>query len=349
MDRNKTKLKELEDKVAEADFWNLPEENRNEVIDELKETKQIVIPFCELHQKIEDTEVLFTLACEEDDEETLEEAHKEIKLCLRDIKALSVKATFTDEDDYRSAFIHVQAGAGGTDACDWAQMLLRMYTRYLDKKNYSYQILDEQVEEEGGIKNATIHVKGKLAYGYLKSESGVHRLVRISPFDSSNRRHTSFASLDIVPEFDDSHFSVEINEKDLKIDYYRASGAGGQHVNVTDSAVRIKHIPTGLTACCQNERSQHKNKAMAMKILQARIYKKNKAEQEAKLEKQYGSKTTVSWSNQIRSYVLHPYTKVKDLRTNFETGNTQAVLDGDIDQFIEAFLLDLNSQKLEKN
>ena len=208
------------------------------------------------------------------------------------------------------------------------------------------QILEQSVEQEGGIKSTTLHIKGDWAYGYLKSENGVHRLVRISPFDSNNRRHTSFAAVDVVPEFDNI-IDIDISEKDLRIDYYRSSGAGGQHVNVTDSAVRITHKPSKIVVCCQNERSQHKNKAMAMKVLKARLYKKEKQEQEKKFEKKYGNKLEVSWGNQIRSYVFHPYNMIKDHRTNFEVGNIQSVLDGNLDEFIKSYLF--NQKKVKKD
>lgn len=304
----------------------------------MKESKNIVEPLVAASQKLEDVNILFELACEEDDSQTLCEIIPELEECRKSIVGLTLKATFSDEEDKRHAFVTIQAGAGGTDACDWANMLLRMYIRYAERMHFNVVLLDRQDEEEGGIKSAILHVKGKLAYGYLKSERGVHRLIRISPYDSSGRRHTSFASLEVIPEFD-VDFSVEVDKKDLHIDFYRSSGAGGQHVNVTDSAVRIRHLSTGIVVCCQNERSQHKNRAMAMKILQAKLYQKKREDEQQRIASQYGNKTSVSWSNQIRSYFLHPYTLVKDHRTNCETGNAQAVLDGEIGEFVEAYLL----------
>jgi peptide chain release factor 2 len=323
--------------VAQAGFWNLPEEERNQVIGEMKEIKRLVEPLTNIGQQIEDMRILFELACEESDADAFNEVQQNLVRCEQDLVSLRLKATFTAEDDPRNAFLSIQAGAGGTDACDWASMLLRMYTRYAENRGYKTTLLDLQHEEEGGIKSATLQIQGKLAYGYLKSENGVHRLVRISPFDASGRRHTSFAAVHLVPEIAD--VNIDFNEKDLKIDFYRSSGPGGQNVNTTDSAVRLTHLPSGIVVCCQNERSQHKNRAMAMKVLQARIYQKSLDERQEKIAKQYGNKASVSWSNQIRSYVLQPYTLVKDHRTNFEVGNVAAVLDGEIEPFIEAYLL----------
>ncbi len=344
MEGNQKRLQIEEEKMSQAGFWNLPEEQRNIVIQNLKQARQIVEPIVELKQNIEDTCILFEMACEENSIEELQEIANEIEQNQIALQSLTLQATFQEEDDKKNAFFSIQAGSGGVEACDWAEMLLRMYLKYFDKKKYTVTTLDYSAESEAGIKSVTLQVQGNLAYGYLKSERGVHRLVRISPFDAGARRHTSFAGVDVIPEMDDN-VDIEINEKDLRIDFYRSSGAGGQHVNVTDSAVRITHIPTGIVVNCQNERSQHKNRATAMKVLQARLYQKRKQEQEESLYKQYGAKTQVSWSNQIRSYVLQPYTLVKDHRTNYETGNTQAVLDGELDAFIENFLLWNNSQK----
>ena len=324
--------------MAEPNFWNMPEESRNKVIEELKSIKQSIDPVIELGKRLEDVEIMYNLAKEEDDADTFSEVGDELTGCQQAMKKLMLTASFSHEDDRRNAFLSIQAGAGGTDACDWAEMLLRMYLRYADRKNFKATIIHQHSEEEGGIKSATLHIQGEWPYGYLKSERGVHRLIRISPYDSSGRRHTSFAAVDVVPEFDTS-ISVDISEKDLRIDRYRSSGAGGQHVNVTDSAVRVTYLPTGIVVCCQNERSQHKNLSMAMKILQARLYQQRKQEQETVLAKQYGDKSRVSFSNQIRSYFLHPYTLIKDHRTGYEMGNAQAVLDGVLDGFIEAYLL----------
>lgn len=290
-----------------------------------------------LSKKLEDISILFELAIQEKDETTLQEITQHLTLVGEQLLAFRLKNTFTTPDDHRNAFLSVQAGTGGTDACDWASMLLRMYEHYATHHNFKVALLDYQPEEEGGVKSATLHIQGEWAYGYLKSERGVHRLVRISPYDASGRRHTSFAAIDVTPELD-AESEIEISEKDLRIDCYRSSGAGGQHVNKTESAIRITHLPTGIVVCVQNERSQHKNRALAMKILQSRLLQKRKQEQAEALAEDYNSKGKVSWSNQIRSYVLHPYSLVKDHRTNYETGNTQAVLDGELDSFIDAYL-----------
>ena len=323
----------------------MPDEQRNKTIEELKESKRCVDPVMSIAKQLEDAELLFQMACEENDFKAIGEVKHDLGPCEQELLALTLKTTFTEPEDERAAFLSIQAGAGGTDACDWAGMLLRMYVRYAERSRFKIILLDEQCEAEGGIKSATLHIQGKWAYGYLKAEKGVHRLVRMSPFDSSGRRHTSFAAVQLVPEMDE--IIDEINEDDIKIDFYHSSGPGGQNVNVTDSAVRLTHLPSGIVVCCQSERSQHKNRATAMKVLQARLYQKNKEEQEAKIAKQYGNKASVSWSNQIRSYVLHPYTLVKDHRTNYEVGNINAVLDGGIDPFIEAYLLTLST--LPKN
>jgi len=236
-----------------------------------------------------------------------------------------------------NAIISVNAGAGGTESCDWVEMLFRMYTKWSDQKRYVLQRIDYLQGEEAGIKNVTFIVKGEFAYGHLKSEKGVHRLVRISPFDANNRRHTSFASVDVSPEIDEN-IKIDIKEADLRIDTYRAGGRGGQHVNVTDSAVRITHIPTGIVAQCQNERSQYKNKSVAMKVLKSRIYEKELERKKAKIAKQEEQKKSIEWGSQIRSYVLHPYSMVKDHRTGCETSDASGVLDGDLDDFMDAFL-----------
>jgi peptide chain release factor 2 len=241
------------------------------------------------------------------------------------------------EHDARNGLLAINAGAGGIEACDWASMLLRMYTRWAERSGYATELLDIQPNDEGGIKSANLAVRGEHAYGYLRSEIGVHRLVRISPFDAQKRRHTSFASVDVVPEFDEDG-AIEILEKDLRVETYRSGGAGGQHVNKTESAVRLTHLPTGVVAACQNERSQHRNRAMALKMLRAKLYRIQEMERDAELRKLYGEKGEIAFGSQIRNYVLQPYQLVKDVRTGHETGNVQAVLDGDLDAFIFAFL-----------
>jgi peptide chain release factor 2 len=251
-------------------------------------------------------------------------------------RRIQVLEFLSAEHDASSAFLSIHSGAGGTEACDWVNMLLRMYTRWIEQRGFKSQIVD-LLEAEGGLKSVTLHVAGDYAFGYLKGEAGIHRLVRISPFDSNKRRHTSFASVYCVPEIEEE-IEIEINPDDLRVDTYRAQGAGGQHVNKTDSAVRITHLPTGIIAQCQNERSQYKNKVMAMKVLKSRLYDHIRQEREKEMEKLEKEKKDISWGNQIRSYVFHPYTMVKDHRTKVETGNVQAVMDGGIDTFIEEFL-----------
>ena len=270
-----------------------------------------------------------------------EESLKHFKLDLSKLKSkidgLEFKNLLGGQTDRNNAILNINAGAGGTESCDWAGMLLRMYTRWAEGKGYQLTKLDQLLGEEAGIKNVTILVKGDYAYGYLKSESGVHRLVRISPFDSNKRRHTSFASVDVIAEVSDD-IQVDIKEADLKIDTYRAGGKGGQHVNKTDSAVRITHMPTGIVVQCQNERSQFKNRSTALKVLKAKLYEKEAQAKVKELENLYEAKKEIAWGSQIRSYVLHPYSLVKDHRTGYETGNAQGVLDGELDTFIEAYL-----------
>lgn len=283
----------------------------------------------------------------EEDAESGEDLLAESLPLLREVEksldSLELQSLLGDEADQRNAIVSINPGAGGTESQDWAQMLLRMYLRWAERRGFTAEILDHQYAEEAGIKGATVAVGGPYAYGYLKAENGVHRLVRISPYDANSRRHTSFASVFAFPEVEDD-IEVDIEEKDLRIDTFRSSGAGGQHVNVTDSAVRITHLPTGIVVSCQNERSQHKNKATAMRILRARLYEQMKREKEEEKEKIEGLKKEIAWGSQIRSYVLHPYRMVKDHRTGFETGNVDAVLDGDLDDFIQAYLLGRREQ-----
>jgi len=318
------------------------------VLKERSNIKNLVDGLENLSREIEDAEVLSELSSEEGDEETAKEARTKLSEIEEKIESLEFKRMLGGEDDEKNAIVSINAGAGGTEAQDWAEMLLRMYVRYAERNGYGVEMLDYQPGEEAGIKSATFFVKGPYAYGYLKSESGVHRLVRISPFDANKRRHTSFASVFVSPEIgEDIH--VEIDEKDLRIDTFRAGGKGGQHVNKTDSAVRITHLPTGIAVSCQNERSQHQNRAVAMKVLRARLYELEKEKQQEKLEELHSTKKDISWGSQIRSYVLHPYRMVKDHRTGYETGNVEPVLDGNLGGFIEAYLLYLSREKSGKN
>jgi peptide chain release factor 2 len=291
-----------------------------------------------LEQKIDDNVEMIALAEEEEGaDELVSEAEQSLEGIKDELAKMELESLLSGEADSFDAYLEVNAGAGGTEAQDWANMLYRMYVRWAEQHNYKVEMLDESDGEEAGIKSATIRVSGHNAYGWLKSESGVHRLVRISPFDSNAKRHTSFASIGVSPVIDDS-IDIEIEEKDLRIDTYRASGAGGQHVNRTDSAVRITHGPTGIVVACQNQRSQHQNKANAMEMLKARLYELELQKREEEKMAAHGEKTDIGWGHQIRSYVLHPYQMVKDLRTNVETSQTQDVLNGDLDMFLSAAL-----------
>ena len=283
-------------------------------------------------------DVLFELAREAEDEQTLEEVKESLGHLTSTVRSEEIRRMLGREEDRLNAILTIHAGAGGTEAQDWAEILLRMYLRWAEKRNYRTQILDFQPGEEAGIKSATVEMEGEYAFGYARAESGIHRLVRISPFDAAARRHTSFASVFVYPEVGDE-IVIDIDEKDLRIDTYRSSGKGGQHVNKTDSAVRITHLPTGIVVQCQNERSQHKNKAMALKVLRSRLYEMKLQEQSAKMDELHKTKKDIAWGSQIRSYVLHPYKMIKDHRTNLEVGNTQKILDGDLDEFIEAYLI----------
>ena len=323
--------------MAKPDFWD-NREHAQSVVSEVSSLKGTLDPFSRLQQAVEEFSVLAELAAEEEDgSELLTEADASWKKLLRDLDRLELVSFFSGKMDRNNAFLSVHAGAGGTESCDWANMLLRMYTHWLEKRGMKYDTVDIQPGEEAGIKSATLLVSGEFATGYLKAERGVHRLVRISPFDANKRRHTSFAAVDVLPEIDEE-IEIDISESDLRVDTYRASGAGGQHVNRTDSAVRLTHLPTGIVVTCQNERSQHKNRATAMKILKARLYELEEDKKREERAAEYGAKTDNAWGNQIRSYVLQPYQMVKDLRTDVQTGNVSAVLDGDIDDFIEAYL-----------
>lgn len=298
--------------------------------DEINEWKQ-------LYSRLEDAETMLELGLEESDENLISELKIETDDLAKKVSQVEFELMFDEAHDRNNAILTIHSGQGGTESQDWAQILMRMYLRWCESKSYKTDLIDLMPGEEAGIKSATILVSGDYAYGYLKAEAGVHRLVRLSPFDFNHRRHTSFASVSMLPEINEE-IEVEVNEKDLRVDTYRASGAGGQHVNVTDSAVRIVHIPTGIVAQCQNERSQHKNREIAMKILRARLYEYQLNKREEELARLRGEKREITWGSQIRSYVMHPYRLVKDLRTDIETGDVGSVLDGKIDQFIAAYL-----------
>jgi len=323
--------------MARPGFWD-DQETAKKVIADLKSVKALVEPARELDSKLADAEAMFELATEADDEESMEEAAVMVSDLSESLERFRVQATLSAPEDASDAFLAIHAGAGGTESCDWADMLLRLYLRWAERSGCEAEMLDRNPGEEAGIKSVTIAVRGPFAYGRLKSEIGVHRLVRISPFDSAKRRHTSFASVDVIPELDTEDGEIDINENDLKIDTYRAGGAGGQHVNKVDSAVRITHVPTGVVVQCQNERSQHQNKRQAMNLLKAKLLNLKRLEREKELAQAYDAKGEIAWGNQIRSYVLQPYQMIKDHRTNFERGDVERVLDGDIDDFIEAYL-----------
>jgi len=303
--------------------------------------------FEKLEKKAADLQALLDMAAEEKDEATREETEREISVLTGELSNFELVALLSAEDDSKNAILTIHSGAGGTESQDWAQMLFRMYEHFLQRRGFKVELLDYQVGEQAGIKDAMLEVTGDYAYGFLKSESGVHRLVRISPFDSNKRRHTSFASVFVLPEIEDK-LVVEIKDEDIKLDTFRASGAGGQHVNKTSSAVRITHIPTGIVVQCQTERSQHKNRESAMKVLRARLYQYYREKEEAKLFEMEKTKKKIEWGSQIRSYVFQPYTLVKDHRTGHETSDVEAVMDGEIDKFIEAYLSKPNGQSIEK-
>jgi peptide chain release factor 2 len=331
-----TRIAEIEEKMAAPDFWN-DQDRAKGLIGENNRLKSWTDPWSVLSKRVDDFLEMIVLLEDESDRELENELENGLAQAERGVADLEFKNMLRGEDAHRSAILTIHPGAGGTESQDWAEMLMRMYTRWAEGHEYSVEVMDVLPGEEAGIKSATLEIDGQFAYGYLSAERGVHRLVRISPYDSQGRRHTSFASVFVYPVVEDD-IEVEINDEDLRIDTYRASGAGGQHVNKTDSAVRITHEPTGIVVSCQQERSQHKNKSKAMKMLQAALYQHALEEREAERAELEGTKTDISWGNQIRSYVLQPYTMVKDHRTNTEIGNADAVLNGEIDEFIEAYL-----------
>ena len=332
----KTESAELEKTTFEPDFWS-DQENSTKVLQKIKQMKTKIENYEALATKLEDTIILIEMAIEENDESMTEEILEDQRAIYKEEEKQRIEVLLSGEYDKNNAIISFHPGAGGTEAQDWALMLYRLYTRWGEKHGFNVKLLDWLDGEEAGLKSATILVEGLNAYGYLKSENGVHRLVRVSPFDSSGRRHTSFASVEVMPEFDDDN-SIELRDEDLEITAHRSSGAGGQHVNKTDSAIRIMHIPTGIVVGCQTERSQLQNKETALKMLKSKLMEIKEREKLDKIEDIKGNKTNIEWGSQIRSYVFMPYTLVKDTRTGYEDGNIQAVMDGDIDEFINAYL-----------
>ena len=330
------RIKELDKEMAGTGFWDNQDQAR-EVIAESNRLKGWVDPWKTLDERSSELVELATLLETESDDELETEWLTEVGDVQRHIQALEVRTMLQGPDDHRSALLTVHPGAGGLESQDWAEMLTRMYTRWAERRGYTVTVLDLQPGDEAGIKSATLEVSGEDAYGYLRAEKGVHRLVRISPFDAQSRRHTSFASVFVYPQVDDE-IEIEIDDSDLRVDTFRASGAGGQHVNKTDSAVRITHLPTGIVVSCQQERSQHKNRATAMKMLKAGLYERALEEKEKEKAKIEATKTEIGWGNQIRSYVFQPYTMVNDHRTELKIGDVNKVMDGDIDPFIEAYL-----------
>jgi peptide chain release factor 2 len=332
-------LTKLEQRTSSAEFWN-ERESAQATLQKIKSLKAVIEPWNALSRQLSDTLELAHLVSEEPEEEqgkhTAELEATAQQLANR-ARELELRSMLAEENDINNCYLYIHPGAGGTESCDWAEMLMRMYLRWCDARGYRAKPLDLQPGDEAGIRSATIFVEGEYAYGYLKAESGVHRLVRISPFDANHRRHTSFASVYASPEVDET-IDVDIKDSDLRIDTYRSSGRGGQHVNVTDSAVRITHLPTHIVVACQNERSQHKNKALAMQILRSRLYQYYLEKRREELAAMEQDKKDIAWGSQIRSYVFHPYNLVKDHRTGVETSNTQAVMDGEIDMFIEGYL-----------
>jgi len=330
--------------MSEPDFWDRAERAQL-VVTQLSALKSVIEPAEELGREVGDLEELLALA--EDDEDELAQLKDDLDVLGKRCDKIELQGLLCGANDMKSCYFSIHAGAGGTESCDWANMLLRMYSRYFETQKYKFEQFDITPGEETGIRSITLSVSGPFAFGKLSCETGVHRLVRISPFDSQKRRHTSFAAVDCIPQFDEE-IDIEIKDEDLKIDYYRASGAGGQHVNKVSSAVRITHQPSGIVVQCQNDRSQHKNRAQAMKVLKARLYMLEEQKRDAEIAKLYGSKGEIAWGNQIRSYVLQPYQMVKDHRTDFQIGNVTAVLDGGIEEFIESYLRHKAKTKLKE-
>ncbi len=341
----KERIAELERSMEEPNFWDNPEESQK-VMKELKSLQDTVKEYSKLEEGFEEIQILLEMGYEENDEAVLPEIEEAMNTFINSYESMRIRTLLSGEYDKCNAILRLNAGAGGTESCDWASMLYRMYCRYADSKGFTTEVLDYLDGEEAGIKSVTIQINGENAYGYLKSEHGVHRLVRISPFNAAGKRQTSFVSCDVMPDIEED-IDIEINEDDLRIDTYRASGAGGQHVNKTSSAIRITHIPTGIVVQCQNERSQFQNKDKAMQMLKSKLYLLKQQENAEKVSDIRGDIKEIGWGSQIRSYVLQPYTMVKDHRTGAESGNVSAVLDGDINLFINEYLKWIHTKQEE--
>ncbi|UCF56918.1 MAG: peptide chain release factor 2 [Deltaproteobacteria bacterium] len=337
LNEQQKELEKIEKIMSRADFWQKDQEEISKLNQQSASLREKIDQWNKYYRETEDAKILAEMAYEEDDQSTLKEVEEDVFRLEKKVKGLEFQSLLGDPDDKRNTIMAINAGAGGTEAQDWVEMLFRMYLRWCESRNMSVRVLDSLAGDEAGIKNVTFTVSGPYAYGYLKSEHGIHRMVRISPFDATGRRHTSFASVSVLPEVD-TDIKIEIDENDLRIDTYRASGPGGQHVNKTSSAVRITHLPTNIVVQCQNEKSQHRNKEMAMKVLKARLYELEKEKLEQKKQEMHQAQKEIAWGSQIRSYVFNPYRMVKDHRTNLEVGDLDRVMNGDIDMFIDAYL-----------
>lgn len=347
LEGRKKRIAEIDEIISAPDFWNNPEGGQA-IMQEKKRLESKVDKYNALAGKMEDLEVMIELAKEEPDADLEQDIVDTLAEITKELDAFELETILNGDYDDNNAILSIHPGAGGTESQDWAEMLYRMYVRWAERHGYKVEVLDYLDGDEAGIKSVTMLIEGENAYGYLKSEKGVHRMVRISPFDASGRRHTSFTAVEVMPEVENDT-TIEINDKDLKVDTYRSSGAGGQHVNKTESAVRITHIPTGIVVQCQNERSQIQNRATAMKMLTSRLVEEKIKQQEAEIARLQGEQQDIGWGSQIRSYVFHPYTLVKDHRTNFEKGNVGAVMDGEIDEFINAWLKQQAAKQLAYN
>ena len=337
LDDRQKELEKIETIMAKPEFWQKSQEEISRLSQQRVSLKERIDQWNRFHHETEDARILAEMALEENDQPMIKELEKNLSRIEEELRDMELQVLLGDPDDQRNAIVAINSGAGGTEAQDWVEMLFRMYLRWCESKNFKTSVIDYLAGEEAGIKNVTFTVTGPYAYGYLRSEHGIHRMVRISPFDATGRRHTSFASVSVLPEVD-TDIQIEIDDKDLRIDTYRASGPGGQHVNKTSSAVRITHLPTGIVVQCQNEKSQHRNKDMALKVLRARLYELEKNKLDEKKQKIHETQKEIAWGSQIRSYVFNPYRLVKDHRTNVEVGNLERVMNGDINMFIDAYL-----------